>query len=94
MEKTEIEQIAGFIEETTKLLVEWGFDGDSMQPELARLHKIIGWLLGAKLQAKDPANKALLEDLETRARKCRDHIVWRSLMPHQGQDTTDNRPRH
>ena len=93
MEKTEIEQITGFIEETTKLLVEWEFDGDSMQPELARLHKIIGWLLGAKLQAKDPATKALLEDLETRARKCRDHIIWRSLMPHRGQDTTDNRSR-
>ncbi len=93
MEETEIEQITGFIEETTKLLVEWRFDGDSMQPELARLHKIIGWLLGAKLQAKDLATKALLEDLETRARKCRDHIIWRSLMPHRGQDTTDNRSR-
>ena len=93
MEESEIEQIAGFIEETTELLVKWGYDGDSMRAELARLHKIIGRLLGAKLQAKDPATKALLEDLETRARKCRDHIIWRSLMPHQGQDTTDNRSR-
>ncbi len=85
MEEIEIEQIAGFIEETTELLVEWGFDADSLRAELARLHKIIGLLLGAKLQAKDPATKALLEDLETRARECRDHIIWRSLMPHRGQ---------
>jgi len=94
MEESEIEQIAGFIEETTELLVEWGFDADGLRAELARLHKIIGLLLGAKLQAKDPATKALLEDLEKRARKCRDRILWRSLMSHQGQDATDNGPRH
>ncbi len=94
MEETEIEQITGFIEETTELLVKWGYDGDSMRAELAQLHKIIGRLLGAKLQAKDPATKAVLEELETRARKCRDHIAWRSLMSHQGQNATDNRPRH
>ena len=82
MKQAEIEEIADFIDETTELVVGWNYDASSLRAELAKLHKIIGQLMQAGAQTKEPEMKTVLADLETKARNCRKLIFRQSLMPH------------
>jgi hypothetical protein len=47
------QQIAGFIKETTSLVVEWGFDAPSMHKEMLQLHEIIGQLIKERFRTED-----------------------------------------
>jgi len=82
MDEMQRQQIADFINETTSLVVEWGFDAPGMHKELLQLHKIIGQLIKARFRTKDAAAKAQLADLEAQARNCRKLIIQRSLKSH------------
>ena len=82
MEDKQKRQIAQFVKDTTNLVTEWGFDAGSMQKELLQLHKIIGQLIQERFRTEEPAAKAELADLETRARKCRKLIVQWSMTAH------------
>lgn len=78
MTRYEVEEIANHVLEVEELLEQWAIDTSEMELELAALERMIHWLDKEMAQEfADGELKALLPQLERKARDCTDCIKKR-----------------